>query len=85
MPDLSARSVSLQSVSLQSVSLHLADIRRQIAPGAHAVLVRDGAGFHIANDLEIPGNISVLRLPPYAPELNPIANVRDYLRGNKRQ
>ena len=50
-----------------AVSLHLADISRQIAPGAHAVLVLDGAGFHIANDLEIPGNISLLRLPPYSP------------------
>ena len=57
LPDLNAR----------SVSLHLADISRQIAPGAHAVLVLDGAGFHIANDLEIPGNISLLRLPPYSP------------------
>jgi transposase len=25
----------------------------------------------------------LLRLPPYAPELNPMENVWDYLRGNK--
>ena len=29
------------------------------------------------------GNITVLPLPPCAPELNPLENVRDYLRGNK--
>ena len=52
--------------------------------GTTLALVLDGAGLHIANDLEIPGNISVLRLPPYAAEINPIENVRDYLRGNKR-
>ena len=52
--------------------------------GTTLALVLDGAGLHIANDLEIPGNISVLRLPTYAPEINPIENVRDYLRGNKR-
>ena len=73
----------LPYLNARSVSLHLADISRQIAPGAHAVLVLDGAGFHIANDLEIPGNISLLRLPPYSPELNPIENVWEYLRGNK--
>ena len=28
-------------------------------------------------------NITLLRLPPYAPELNPMENVWDYLRGNK--
>jgi len=31
----------------------------------------------------VPSNITLLRLPPYAPELNPMENVWDYLRGNK--
>jgi transposase len=31
----------------------------------------------------VPDNITLLRLPPYAPELNPMENVWDYLRGNK--
>ena len=31
----------------------------------------------------IPYNITLLQLPPYAPELNPMENVWDYLRGNK--
>lgn len=30
----------------------------------------------------IPDNISLLPLPPYAPELNPMENVWDYHRGN---
>jgi transposase len=32
--------------------------------------------------LTIPENITLVRLPPYAPELNPIENVWEYLRGN---
>jgi transposase len=28
-------------------------------------------------------NVTLVRLPPYAPELNPIENVWEYLRGNK--
>jgi hypothetical protein len=47
-----------------TVSLHLADIGREVAPGAHAVIVLDGAGFHIAASLKIPENISLLKLPP---------------------
>jgi transposase len=65
------------------LSLHLAEIGRQVAPGAHAVLVLDGAGYHIADDLIIPDNLSLLVLPPYSPELNPIENVWQYLRQNK--
>ena len=51
--------------------------------GAYAVLVLDGAGYHIADDLVIPDNLSLLILPPYSPELNPIENVWQYLRQNK--
>ena len=55
------------------LSLHLAEISKQAADGAHvAVLVLDGAGYYIAQDLEVPTNITVLRLPPYSPELNPV-------------
>ena len=32
----------------------------------------------------MPENISLLTLPPYAPELNPVENVWAYLRANKR-
>jgi hypothetical protein len=33
--------------------------------------------------LRVPDNISLLALPPYSPELNPMENIWDYLRGNK--
>jgi transposase len=65
------------------MALHLAEIGRQVAPGAHAALVFDGAGYHVAKDLAIPENITLVSLPPYAPELNPVENVWEYLRGNK--
>jgi transposase len=67
----------------EAMNAHLAEIARTVAPGAHAVLVLDGAGWHGAGDLVVPHNISLLALPPYAPELNPIENVWQYLRGNK--
>ena len=65
------------------MNAHLAEIARTVAPGAHAVLVIDGAGWHSAKALTVPDNISLLRLPPYSPELNPVENVWAYLRANK--
>ena len=61
---------------------HLAEIAKTVVPGAHAVIVLDGAGWHGPKALCTPDNITLLPLPPYAPELNPIENVWA-LRANK--
>jgi transposase len=46
--------------------------------------VCDGAGWHQQGKrLCMPHNITLLRLPPYSPELNPMENIWGYLRGNK--
>jgi len=62
---------------------HLAEVEKAVTPGAHAVLILDGAGWHTSKDLTIPDNISLLKLPAYAPELNPVENVWQFLRRNK--
>ena len=63
---------------------HLQEISTQMAKNAHAVLALDGAGWHQGGgDLQVPDNISLLHLPPYAPELNLMENVWEYLRSNK--
>jgi transposase len=64
------------------MNAHLAEISRSVAPGAHAVLVLDGAGWHGSAALVVPDNLSLLTLPPYSPELNPVENVWHYLRAN---
>ena len=66
------------------MNLHLAEISTQVALGAHAELICDGAGWHRKGELlNIPENMTLLPLPPYSPELNPMENVWDYLRQNK--
>jgi transposase len=32
----------------------------------------DGAGWHVAHALRIPDNVTLVLLPPYSPELNPV-------------
>ena len=44
------------------------------------VMIVDGASSHVAKDLQIPENIRCVRLPAYAPELNPQEHVWDELR-----
>ena len=72
------------AANTEMMNLHLAEISTQVARGARAVLVCDGAGWHQrGKGLNVPDNITLLSLPPYSPELNPMENVWDYLRQNK--
>jgi hypothetical protein len=66
----------------EAMQLHLDAIAPKIAVGAHAVLILDQAGWHGAKDLRVPGNISLLPLPPRAPELNGQENIWQFLRQN---
>ncbi len=67
-----------------AMNAHLAEIGTQVAPGAHAVLLLDRAGWHQRGKrLCVPANITLLDLPAYSPELNPMETVWEFLRGNK--
>jgi transposase len=57
------------------MNLHLAEIATQIAPGAHAALLVDQAGWHLSGSLKVPPNITLIPLPAKCPELNPQENV----------
>jgi transposase len=59
---------------------HLDEISRCVRPKAHAVVLMDGAGWHKAKDLKAPENLSLMFIPPYAPELNPVENIWQFLR-----
>lgn len=65
------------------MSKHLEAIAAKVAQGAHAVVLLDGAGYHRSLRLQVPANLTLIPLPRYAPELNSIENVWEYLRKNK--
>jgi hypothetical protein len=76
--------IIMPAANTEGMNEHLKEISTQVASGAHCLLLCDGAGWHQTSEtLEVPDNITLLKLPPYAPELNPMENVWDYLRGNK--
>jgi transposase len=55
---------------------------KEVDPEVHVVMFWDQAGFHTAKKLEPPPNLTLIPLPPYCPELNPIENLWHYLRSH---
>jgi transposase len=43
-------------------------------------MLADQAGWHIAQNLEVPENIRLIKLPPRSPELNPAEHIWEELR-----
>ena len=65
-----------------AMNLHLAEIAKHVAPGAHALLLVDQAGWQMTEKLEVPVNITIMPLPPKCPELNPTENIWQFIRDN---
>jgi transposase len=72
----------LPACNTEAMQLHLDEIATKITPGAHAILLLDQAGWHGAKALKVPSNISLLQLPPRAPELNGQENIWQFMRQN---
>ena len=74
----------LPDANTEGMNLHLAEISRHVAHDAHAILLLDGAGWHrTGGRLRLPDNVSLLPLPSYSPELNPVENIWQFLRQNQ--
>src|SRR3954464_3067608 len=64
------------------LNLFLEQFARELPAGVHAVLIWDGAGYHTGGELVVPSNVSLIHLPPYSPELNPVENLWHYMRAH---
>ena len=53
---------------------------RSTFPDDVIVLVCDGAAWHKSGTLEVPEGMSILHIPPYTPEMNPIEQIWRELR-----
>ena len=61
---------------------HVDETARNVASGAHAVLIMDRAAWHATSKLVMPTNITPILLPSRAPELNPVESIWQYMRAN---
>jgi hypothetical protein len=72
----------LPACNCEAMQLHLDEIATKVALGAHAIILLDQAGWHGAKALVVPNNISLVPLPPRAPELNGQENIWQFMRQN---
>jgi transposase len=70
----------LPRVSAKAMSTFLAEFARTVPDDMHVVMVLDGAGWHNARALKVPECMTLVPLPPYSPELNPVERVWLYVR-----
>jgi len=70
----------LPEATTAAMNLFLAELAAGLPGDVHAALVLDGAGRHGARALAVPPNVTLVRLPPYSPELNPVERVWLHLR-----
>lgn len=59
---------------------HLLEISTFAPHGRHALVVLDGAGWHRSKEFACPYNVSMLRLPRWSPELNPVETVFQFFK-----
>jgi transposase len=71
------------TVNTELMGVFLEGLSRVLASHEHAVLVLDNAGWHVAKALKVPENLTLLPLPPYSPELNPVERLWQWLRSHQ--
>ena len=72
-------SLVLPCVNAETMSLFLAEVAQRHA-NEFIMMVMDQAGWHLAGDLVVPGNMRLICLPPYSPELNPAEHLWEAVR-----
>ena len=75
----SVRADSMPWCNTQCMNIFLEKLVEQY-PDDELFLVCDGAAWHKSKTLTIPPNITLLNIPPYTPEMNPIEQIWRELR-----
>lgn len=72
----------LPYTNTNAMQLYLNEFSEKIKNDRHAALIVDNAGWHIAKELDIPDNITLIPLPAYSPELNAMEQVWKWMKEN---
>ena len=67
-------------LNIDTVNAFFRQFENEVDSNIHVFLVWDQAGFHMSQKVEIPKNVTIIPLPPYSPQLNPIEKLWQYLR-----
>lgn len=67
-------------INTDSVNAFFGEFGKEVHPDVHVILIWDRAGFHTSEKINVPDNVTLVPLPPYSPQLNPIEKLWQYLR-----
>jgi len=70
------------NVNTDTFNVFLSMLAAEVKADEHVVLIMDQAGWHKSRALKLPECVTVLLLPPYSPELNPVENLWHHLRSH---
>jgi transposase len=71
------------NVNTATFNVFLKMLAAEVKAEEHVVLIMDQAGWHRSKAMKLPACITVLLLPPYSPELNPVENLWHHLRSHQ--
>ena len=70
------------SINTNIINVFFEQFGKETNQNVHVVMIWDKAGFHTSKDLKVPENVTIVSLPAYCPELNPVENMWHYLRSH---
>jgi transposase len=72
----------LPYANTEAMNQFLCELSSVIEHDRHVALLVDNAGWHTATKLIIPANITLIPLPPYAPELNAMEQIWQWVKSH---
>ena len=67
-------------LNTDAVNVFFREFEKEVSSDVHVFMIWDQAGFHTSEKINVPANVTLVPLPPYSPQLNPIEKLWQYLR-----
>ena len=67
-------------LNTDTVNAFFREFQKETDPNVHILMIWDQAGFHTSNKVVVPKNVTIMPLPAYSPQLNPVEKLWQYLR-----
>jgi transposase len=67
-------------LNTDTVNAFFRQFEQEVDPHLHVFMIWDQAGFHTSQKVKVPTNVTIISLPPYSPQLNPMETLWLYLR-----
>lgn len=67
-------------LNVDTVNAFFEQFKKETDSKVHVLMIWDQAGFHTSKKIDVPENVTIVPLPPYSPQLNPIEKLWQYLR-----